>query len=100
MPYITKERRAELDEGGPLGANRPGTAGELTYALTRALNDYLADAVERNGALRFANLSECAAALDVARADFNRRVLEPYEFGRQLANGDVWSPHVVEAVGR
>lgn len=97
MPYITKTRREQLDAGGPLGCNQPADVGELTYVLTRALNDYLADAVERKGGLSYGVIAQCLAALEGARADLERRVLTPLEEVKQVFNGDVWSPHVLTA---
>lgn len=65
MPYITADARARLDKGG-----KPETAGELNYALTRIVDDYLI----QKGGIRYAHLNEVVGALECAKLELYRRV--------------------------
>ena len=78
-PYISQERRHEIDEQ----AATPSNAGELTYVLYRACLDYLP-----SGA-RFADYSEVMAALECAKLEFYRRHVAPYEDTKIAESGDV-----------
>lgn len=81
MPYIPQAVRdainAELRD--------VDTAGELNYALTRVILDYLA----RNG-LRYQTINDIRGALVCAGDEFNRRVAIPYEDQKIAENGDVY----------
>lgn len=70
MPYINADDRARLDKGG-----KPETAGELNYAITRLVDDYLI----RKGGIRYAHLNEVIGALECAKLELYRRVAAPYE---------------------
>ena len=81
MPYITGEARARLDAGG-----RPESAGELNYAITRIVDDYLA----ARGGVRYAHLNEVIGALECAKLELYRRVAAPYEDAKREETGDVY----------
>jgi hypothetical protein len=81
VPYITGEARARLDAGG-----RPETAGELNYAITRLVDDYL---IARGG-IRYAHLNEVVGALECAKLELYRRVAAPYEDAKRDETGDVY----------
>lgn len=100
MPYISRERRRLLEAGrlrAGLPTHRPNSVGELTFCLTRELDHYLKDKVERGSGIRYADAAECLAALEGARADFERRILTDLEIAAQARNGDVWSDEVLLA---
>jgi hypothetical protein len=81
MPYITAEARARLDKGG-----KPETAGELNYAITRLVDDYL---IQRKG-IRYEHLNEVIGALECAKLELYRRVAAPYEDQKLRETGDVY----------
>jgi hypothetical protein len=86
MPYVTAEARKRLDQGG-----KPETAGELNYAITRLIDDYLI----KKGGIRYAHLNEAIGALECAKLELYRRVAAPYEDQKITETGDVYrSPKV------
>lgn len=81
MPYITADARARLDKGG-----KPETPGELNYAITRLVDDYL---IQRGG-IRYAHLNEVIGALECVKLELYRRVAAPYEDQKLNETGDVY----------
>ncbi len=81
MPYITIAARAELD-----GGRKPANAGELNYAITRLVDQYLVD----RGGLRYAWLNEVIGALECAKLELYRRLAAPYEDHKLAETGDVY----------
>jgi hypothetical protein len=81
MPYIDAEARARLENGG-----RPETAGELNYAVTRLIDDYL---IQRGG-IRYAHLNEVVGVLECAKLEVYRRLAAPYEDQKIAEAGDVY----------
>jgi hypothetical protein len=81
MPYITGEARSGLDKGG-----KPSTAGELNYAITRLVDDYL---IFRGG-ISYAHLNEVIGVLECAKIELYRRVAAPYEDQKKSNEGDVY----------
>ena len=78
-PYISQDRRREIDENGAT----PSNTGELTYALYRACLDYLP------AKARFADYAEVMAALECAKLEFYRRRVAPYEDTKIAESGNV-----------
>lgn len=81
MPYITPADRERLEGGG-----LPETAGELNYAITRLVDDYLA----RKGGIRYAHLNEVVGVLECAKLELYRRLAAPYEDRKIEESGDVY----------
>jgi hypothetical protein len=81
MPYISEERREEM-EGGYYAS--PCTPGELNYALTKVVNDYWK--VNQN----YQAINDVLGALEGAKLEFYRRVAAPYEDKKMKENGDVY----------
>jgi hypothetical protein len=81
MPYITQEARSLLDKGG-----KPSTAGELNYAITRLVDDYLIF----KGGIRYSHLNEVIGALECLKLELYRRVAAPYEDQKMNEGGDVY----------
>ena len=81
MPYIDGHARQRIDAGGA-----PETAGELNYAITRLVDDYLI----RRGGIRYAHLNEVVGALECAKLELYRRLAAPYEDEKLRATGDVY----------
>jgi hypothetical protein len=82
MPYIKQERRDAICAGA-----RPQDAGELNFAITVLVDNYLSD----KGAIRYGHLNEVIGAIDCAKLELYRRVLAPYEDQKIQENGDVYS---------
>lgn len=83
MPYITNERREIILEGSHkyLADN----SGELNFQITDLIIDY----VVAHG-LKYQTLNDVIGALDGAKAEFQRRVVGPYEDKKIKQNGDVY----------
>jgi hypothetical protein len=78
MPYIKHKERARASRS-------PETAGELNFQITRDIQDY----VQRNG-LTYQTLNDVVGALEGAKAEFQRRVVAPYEDTKIATNGEVY----------
>lgn len=83
MPYIKNEDYSTAK-------TQPDTPGELNYAITMLMIEYLT----REG-LSYANAAETIAAATEAAAEFRRRVLVPYENEKIAENGDVYPTHLL-----
>jgi len=81
MPYIEEKDRKRLDGGG-----NPETPGELNYAITRLVDEYLM----RKGEMRYAYLNEVLGAMECAKLELYRRVAAPYEDQKIAEHGDVY----------
>lgn len=80
MPYIDKESKLRLADSGS-----PETPGELNFAFTAILIDY----VKRRGKT-YQTLNDVIGALECAKLEFQRRVVAPYEDKKIRENGDVY----------
>lgn len=83
MPYITKDRREALADGVV-----PQNAGELNYALTRVVDQYMRAHPPPKS---YARIAEVVSALECAKLEFYRRVAAPYEDVKIKTNGDVYT---------
>lgn len=81
MPYIAPEDRERLAGGEP-----PTSPGELNYAITRLIDDYL----RAQGGLAYAGINEVVGVLECAKLELYRRIAGPYEDTKIAANGDVY----------
>lgn len=81
MPYVDAEARERIDGGGA-----PETPGELNYAISRLVDDYLL----RRGGIRYAHLNEVVGVLECAKLELYRRLAAPYEDGKIAEAGDVY----------
>jgi len=61
------------------------TAGELNYALTRQVTDYLDGKI-----VTYELLNSVVGALESCKLEFYRRVVVPYEEKKIVENGDVY----------
>jgi len=87
MPYIPKERREALEQlHTSLRADRLENAGELNYAVTLLLKAY----TEQKGR-SYQTMNDVVGALEGAKAEYQRRVIAPYENLKILENGDVYT---------
>lgn len=81
MPYIKQERREAI-----LAGAKPQDAGELNFAITTLVDNYLKD----KGGIRYAYLNEVIGAMDCAKLELYRRVAAPYEDKKIVESGDVY----------
>jgi len=81
MPYITQQAREELATGLVF----PRSAGELNYALTKTIVQYLKDKGKS-----YATINDILGALEGAKLEFYRRVADEYENTKIWDNGDVY----------
>lgn len=79
MPYIDRQKRAELHAG-----RAPMTPGELNYAITTAADQYIGPRVS------YARINEVIGALECVKLELYRRLAAPYEDGKKAQNGDVY----------
>lgn len=82
MPYITKRQREDLG----LWKDSPGDPGELNYAITVLLDEYM-----QHQGLRYQTINDIVGALEGAKLEFYRRIAAPYEDAKIVANGDVYT---------
>lgn len=88
MPYIKAEDRAKfaraLDE---VGDNRPQTAGELNYLITKIVDSFLwKDGTQP----RYQDYNDVMGALEGAKLELYARKIRPYEDKKIDENGDVY----------
>ena len=86
MPYIPKHRRIKLDISYMDGAEIPANAGELNYVFTEVIRDYL---LLKGDSYQVFN--DIVGALEGCKAEFQRRIVNPYEDKKMEENGDVYS---------
>jgi len=78
MPYIKTKDKARA-------THSPETAGELNFQITQAVQDF----ANRNG-LSYQTINDVVGALESVKAEFQRRVVAPYEDFKIATNGDVY----------
>lgn len=81
MPYITQERRKEIEEVG----ESIGSPGELNYMITSIIWGYYKDSKN------YQSINDVLGALEGAKLEFYRRVAAPYEDIKIKENGDVFN---------
>lgn len=62
-------------------------AGELNYEITRLIRQYL----ENNAPLNYQIINDIVGALEGAKLEFVRRIVNPYEDYKIDQNGDVYN---------
>jgi len=83
MPYIPDhKRRKQLD---PMGTGVPRKPGELNYAITALLREYVKLKGESYDAY-----NDCTGALVNALLEWYRRKPAPYEDTKIIENGDIY----------
>lgn len=78
-PYIRPADRRAM--------KHPTTAGELNYAISRLVDDY----VENHGGITYARLNEVIGVLECAKHEIYRRIAGPYEDRKLEENGEVYT---------
>lgn len=80
MPYIKQDRRAILD----FDVEDPTNAGELNFKITRIIQEYFR--MHHN----YQGINDIVGALEGAKLEFVRRVVNPYEDEAIKRNGDIY----------
>ena len=68
-----------------LGEDLPQNGGDLNFMICDLVESFL----YRKG-LTYANINECAGAIECAKLEIYRRIAAPYENGKATQNGDVF----------
>ena len=82
MPYIKQDDRIRA-------AKLPETSGELNYAITTLILDYLG-IEEADHSLRYSDYNTVIGVLECCKLEVVRRLLVPYEEMKCKLNGDVY----------
>lgn len=86
MPYIQQGKRDQIMNLHIKIADMPAEdAGQLNYVLTLVVNSYL----HKHG-LKYQTINDIVGALEGAKAEFQRRIVGPYEDEKIKQNGDVY----------
>lgn len=80
MPYISQQKRQEINEG-----EYPVGVGELNYVITSYCLDFLGP-----GELRYEDYNDIIGVLESVKLEFYRRMVAPYEDKKIEENGDVF----------
>lgn len=92
MPYIRQDKRPELFALATQLGQKVKFEGEVNYAVTTILKEWMA----RNGGVRYANINAVVGILECVKQEFYRRIAAPYEDCKCAENGDVFGGLVVE----
>ncbi len=91
MPYIKQERRRDITDYPSQNSvivktRNIDSAGELNFAITSVIADYIAGHGERS----YAIINEVIGVLECAKLELYRRIASPYEDEKIKENGDVY----------
>lgn len=92
MPYISPERRSNIEQNLIEAFEYIDTKGDLCFAiywLMKAFAEYPADKDVVGPAMTFDSASNAVSACECAKLEFYRRILAPYEDKKIEENGDV-----------
>lgn len=81
-PYIDRHWRERLRPGADAAAE---TAGQLNYQITELILAY-----QFHQGLCYQTINDIIGALEGAKAEYQRRVVGPYEDAKLLQHGDVY----------
>ena len=84
MPYIHESSREAIDPHIAPLAEQLHSPGDLNYAITRVLMQWLLDK-----GIDYGNINSVAGVLQKVQAEFDERVTRPYEDLKLKQNGDV-----------
>lgn len=80
MPYIPQKAREEIAEG-----RRPTNPGELNYLISLLLKSYWT-----HSARNYQAINDIVGAVEGAKIEFQRRIVQPYENLKIDQNGDIY----------
>jgi hypothetical protein len=81
MPYVSQEKRVELDHPDFEGEVSPG---ELNYLISELINQYLGKDYN------YSDINEAIGVLECAKLELYQRVATPYENIKREQNGGVY----------
>jgi hypothetical protein len=81
VPYIKDERRDLIVDG----LMSPSVAGELNFALSQVIKDYL-----KTHATNYQTYNDVIGVLEALKLEIYRRLVAPYEDTKIIENGDVF----------
>lgn len=88
MPYIAQERRDQLDQLLP----NCQSDGEVAYVIARIMEERLFQMTGYDwDGLKYQHLATSTGNLELARFEFERRVVVPYEDLKRQENGEVYA---------
>lgn len=92
MPYILKDKRQKIYDTeffklshAVIAREKIDCAGDLNYVFTMLIKDYI-----KHKGLDYQAINDVVGALEGAKAEFQRRVVVPYEVNKIMLNGDVY----------
>jgi hypothetical protein len=87
MPYIRTERRDNIYNvaRGVIDPDEILSCGDLNYAISLILSVYLA-----NNGTQYRTFNDIVGALECAKSEFIRRIVNPYEDQKIISNGDIY----------
>ena len=83
MPYIKSKERIRLDTA--LDKVHLNVPGELNYAINKLCIEYLQDRE-----MSYITLNDIIGAIELAKLEFMRRIVEKYEDHKIKENGDIF----------
>lgn len=88
MPYIVDPSDRVLEAAEAIGRLRTMTEGELNYLMSECAAHYL-----RLHGLKYATCDQIAGAYKLSAAEFERRIVNPYEDTKMAVPGaeDPWA---------
>jgi hypothetical protein len=84
MPYIKPYRRTDIYHDEKIDIPNIECAGDLNYSFTVLIHAYLAARP-----IDYQAINDIIGALEGAKAEFQRRIVAPYEDKKINENGDV-----------
>lgn len=94
MPYIKKDQRLKIynPDAGTIDLNEVENPGQLNYAITKAVQDYLGLSVGDMSIVdvSYAEYNEVIGVLECVKQEFYRRAVSSYEDLKRSENGDVF----------
>lgn len=99
MPYLKKENKEYFSELLQLlGYHSIANGGELNFLFTEIIKQYLV-----THELKYEVMNTVVGALESCKAEFQRRIVNPYEDVKIELNGDVYTDNtkkVEERLGK
>ncbi|WP_298752164.1 hypothetical protein [uncultured Arcobacter sp.] len=80
MPYINQDDRERAK-------TKPVTAGELNYAITMMIQDY----IKQSGGVSYRIMNEVTGVLECCKLELYRKITSKYEDIKIYENGDVFT---------
>ena len=85
MPYIKQSERGWIDKHVEHWPGNLTSPGELNYAITKIVMEFL-----KPLDFNYTKIALVTGVLENVKQEFYRRVVKPYEQGKQQENGDVY----------